>query len=86
MKKTSLNLLNEIMEMGFSKEEALEKIDFALDDDFEYENRKELSEEYLSDDLYESIKIGFIIEIECKNEMIDYENSLIEQSFENISL
>lgn len=69
MKKTSLDLLKEIMELGFEKEYALDGIDVALDDEFGYENRKELSNEYLNDELYDSILDSFICEKEAREEM-----------------
>lgn len=69
MKKTSLDLLKEIMGLGFEKEYALESIDAALDDEFGIENRKELSEEYLSNELYETILVSFKCEIEAKEKL-----------------
>lgn len=62
MKKTSLDLLNEIITLGIEKEHALEGIDAALDDEFGYENRKELK-------LYDAILTGFKCEVEAKKEM-----------------
>lgn len=40
MKKT-IDLLNEVVTMGFTREEALEQIDAAFDDVFGFENRKD---------------------------------------------
>lgn len=62
--KTTLELLNKVVELGFGKEEALRSIDAALDDELGFENRKPLDEEYLSDELYETILLGF----ECEKE------------------
>lgn len=63
--KTTLDLLNEVVELGFDKEEALESIDSALDDELGFENRKPIDEEYLSDKLYETILLGFECEEAC---------------------
>lgn len=63
MKKT-VDLLNEIVAMGFGKEEALESIDSALDEVFGYENRQPIDEEEISDELYNDILLGF----ECEKE------------------
>ena len=58
MKKT-MDLLNEVVAMGFAKEEALNQIDASLDEFIRLENRKELTEEEISEDLYENILFGF---------------------------
>ena len=58
MKKT-IDLLNEVMGMGFDREEALEGIDASLDFELGFENRKPLMEEEISDELYENILEGF---------------------------
>ena len=63
MKKT-VDLLNEVVAMGFGKEEALESIDSALDEVFGYENRQPIDEEEISDELYNDILLGF----ECEKE------------------
>lgn len=75
--KTTLDLLNAVVAMGFNKEYALEKIDASLDDEFGAENRIRkyfdeksgiemeedipLNEEYLSDELYNDMLDGFKI-------------------------
>ena len=66
MKKTTYDLLNEVVEMGFDRDDALLSIDMSLDNLFGYENRKDLrlSEEYLSDELYNNILSGFKFEKE----------------------
>lgn len=64
MKKT-MDLLNEVMELGFSRERALEDIDASLDDVLGFENRKELAEETISDDLYNDVLEGFKEEIDA---------------------
>lgn len=62
--KTSLNLLNEVIAMGFDKEKALFDIDMCLDEKFEFRNRKELKNEFLSDEIYNDIILGFRCELE----------------------
>lgn len=61
MKKT-INLLNEVVKMGFSREKALRDIDASLDE--ELAERKPLMEEEISDQLYEDILFGFRCEAE----------------------
>lgn len=61
MKKT-INLLNEVVKMGFSREKALRDIDASLDE--ELTERKPLMEEEISDQLYEDILFGFRCEAE----------------------
>ena len=62
--KTTLDLLNEVVEMGFNRAEALESIDASLDNVIGFENRKEIRDEELSDELYDDILFGFKCEIE----------------------
>ena len=62
--KTTLDLLNEVVEMGLNRTEALESIDASLDNAFGFENRKEIRDEELSDELYNDILYGFKCEIE----------------------
>lgn len=76
MKKT-IDLLNEVVAMGFSREEALESIDAALDHEAALkaglseseidiqELRKPLEEEEIPCELYEDILYGFLCEKEC---------------------
>jgi hypothetical protein len=61
MKKT-INLLNEVVKMGFSRENALRDIDASLDE--ELVKRKPLMEEEIHDQLYEDILFGFRCEAE----------------------
>ena len=61
MKKT-IELLEEAVKMGFSREKALRDIDASLDE--ELEERKPLMEEEISDQLYEDILFGFKCEAE----------------------
>ena len=63
MKKT-INLLNEVVKMGFSREKALRDIDASLDEELRTENRKPLMEEEIPDQLYEDILFGFRCEAE----------------------
>lgn len=64
MKKT-IDLVNEVMELGFDREYALEGIDASLDNEVGFENRKPLMEEEISDELYENILEGFREEAEA---------------------
>ena len=61
MKKT-IDLLNEVVALGFDREDALADIDASLD--AELEERKPLREEEISDELYEDILFGFKCEKE----------------------
>lgn len=64
--RTTLDLLNEVVHLGFEREEALRSIDAALDDEFGIENRKHIDEEYLDDYLYETILSSFKCEKEWR--------------------
>lgn len=64
--KTTAKLLEEVIELGFNKDEALESIDMALDDEFGYENRKPIEKEQISDELYETILLSFQCEAEWR--------------------
>lgn len=61
MKKT-IDLLNEVVAMGFDREEALEAIDASLD--AELEERQPLMEEEIEESLYNDIIDGFECELE----------------------
>ena len=63
MKKT-IDLLNEVVTMGFSRERALSDIDASLDEELGSENRTDLPSEEISDQLYEDIIFGFKCEAE----------------------
>ncbi len=65
MKKT-IDLLNEVVDMGFDREKALTDIDASLDSELGFENRKDLAKEEISDKLYNDIIFGF----ECEAENI----------------
>ena len=64
--KTTEKLLNEVLGLGFDEDEALESIDVSLDEELGFENRKPIEEEELSDELYETILLGFQCEAEWK--------------------
>lgn len=64
MKKT-IDLLNEVVAMGFSRERALSDIDASLDEELGSENRTDLPSEEISDQLYEDILFGFKCEVEA---------------------
>lgn len=63
MKKT-IDLLEKVVKMGFSREKALRDIDASLDEELGTENRKPLMEEEIPDQLYEDILFGFKCEAE----------------------
>lgn len=62
MKKT-IDLLNEVVKMGFNREDALADIDASLD--AELEERKPLAEEEIPEELYDDILFGFKCEEEA---------------------
>ncbi len=62
MKKT-IELLNEVVALGFDRDDALADIDASLDE--ELEERKPLPEEEISDELYSNILFGFKCEVEA---------------------
>lgn len=64
--KTTLELLNKVIELGFDENEALESIDASLDDELGFENRKSIEEEELSDEIYETILLSFQCEAEWR--------------------
>lgn len=64
--RTTLELLNEVVGLGFNKDEALESIDASLDEELGFENRKPIEEEDLRDELYETILLGFQCEAEYR--------------------
>lgn len=68
--KTTLDLLNEAIEMGFEKDYALNTIDANLDDAVGFENRKPLSVEELTDELYNDIIYIFKCEKEAKEKLL----------------
>lgn len=63
MKKT-IELLEEAVKMGFSREKALRDIDASLDEELGTEERKPLMEEEIPDQLYKDILFGFKCEAE----------------------
>ena len=64
--RTTYDLLNEVLTLGFNKDEALESIDASLDEELGFENRKPIEEEKLSDEIYETILLGFQCEAEWR--------------------
>lgn len=64
--KTTENLLEEVIGLGFDEDEALESIDASLDEALGFENRKPIEEEELSDELYKTILLSFQCEAEWK--------------------
>ena len=61
--KRTIDLLNEVVALGFDREEALADIDASLDE--ELKERKPLMEEEISDELYNDILFGFKCEVEA---------------------
>lgn len=64
--RTTLELLNKVIELGFDENEALESIDASLDEELGFENRKPIEEEELSDELYKTILLSFQCEAEWR--------------------
>lgn len=63
--KKTIDLLREVITLGFDKEDALREIDASLDEKLGGDrNRKPLMEEVISDELYEDILFGFQCEAE----------------------
>ena len=58
MRKT-MDLVNEVVALGFDREEALAGIDASLDEAIGFENRMPLMEEEINDELYNEILFGF---------------------------
>jgi hypothetical protein len=57
--RTALNLLNKIVELGYDQQKALIQIDKILDKKLGIEGRKPLSDEELSDMIYDDILVFF---------------------------
>lgn len=68
MKKT-IDLLNEVVAMGFNRERALSDIDASLDEELGLENRTDLMDEEITDQLYDDILFGF----QCEAEVSGYD-------------
>lgn len=60
----TIELLNKVVELGFSREKALADIDASLDEAIGVENRKPITEEEISEELANDILFGF----ECEKE------------------
>lgn len=63
-KMKTIELLNKVVELGFSREKALADIDASLDEIIGAENRKSITEEEVSEELASDILLGF----ECEKE------------------
>ena len=68
MKKT-IDLLNEVVKMGYNRERALLNIDACLDEIIGCENRKDLESETISNEAYEDIYNGFLEELEYRSDL-----------------
>ena len=60
----TIELLDKVVELGFSREKALADIDTSLDEVIGAENRKPITEEEVSEELASDILFGF----ECEKE------------------
>ena len=60
----TIELLNDVMKLGFDKERALEGIDASLDEVIGVENRKALAVDEISEELAYDILFSFKCEIE----------------------
>ena len=60
----TIELLNEVMKLGFNREKALADIDTSLDEAIGVENRKSLAEEEISEELANDILFGFKCELD----------------------
>ena len=68
MKKT-IDLLNEVVKLGYNRERALQDIDACLDEIIGCENRKDLESETISNEAYEDIYNGFLEELEYRSDL-----------------
>lgn len=55
----TIELLNKVVELGFSREKAFDDIDVSLDEIIGAENRKPITEEEISEELANDILFGF---------------------------
>lgn len=55
----TIELLNKVVELGFSREKAFDDIDASLDEIIGAENRKPITEEEISEELSNDILFGF---------------------------
>lgn len=60
----TIELLNKVVGLGFSREKALADIDASLDEAIGVENRKPIAEEEISEELANDILFGFKCEKE----------------------
>lgn len=60
----TIELLDKVVELGFSRKKALAGIDASLDEVIGAENRKPIAEEEISEELANDILFGF----ECEKE------------------
>ena len=65
--RTALNLLNKIVDLGYDQQKSLICIDKLLDEKLGIEGRKPLSDEKLSDIVYDDILCVFQEEVESVN-------------------
>ncbi len=72
--RTALNLLNKIVDLGYDQQKALIRLDKILDKKLGIEARKPLSDEELSDIIYDGI-LGLFQE-EAGKKPVDFKNSI----------
>lgn len=85
MKKT-IDLLSEVVAMGFDREKALADIDSVLDVELgvEPEERQPLSEEEIPDELYDDIISGFLCQKEADEFLKEPINEEMEKMWEKV--
>lgn len=66
---TTLELLNEMVNLGMDRDKAIESIDVCLDDYFGFENRKPWDEEEISKEMYDNIIDATKCELEAMNDI-----------------
>ena len=72
--RTALNLLNKIVDLGYDQQKTLICIDKILDEKLGIEGRKPLSDENLSDIIYDNI-LG-IFQKEARSNQHDFKNNI----------
>lgn len=77
--RTALNLLNTIVDLGYDQQKALIHVDKILDKKLGIEGRKPLSDEVLSDMIYDDI-LGFFQEKAGRNQDLKNSKALCNRS------
>lgn len=79
MKKT-IDLIEQLKEMGFGEERVLTQIDADLDSILGFENRHSLLNETIADNIYDDIFNGFLCEGFTENEIRKFDKNIITDS------